>query len=109
MLAFVALVYAGALSGGLVFHMAEEAAEVHAAVALGIEVGPGESNPLGHEVPDDLECLLCQVLASPSHLGPEAPTLAAEVLPATSSPVPAHSTQDVAALTRNARAPPFLT
>jgi len=107
-LAFIALVYAGALSGGLVFHMVEEGAELRAAMAVGSETNPGEPTPLGHEVPDDLDCLLCQVLATPAHIGPEAPTLTADVLPAIPSPVSAHSTQDAAALTRNARAPPSL-
>lgn len=50
--------------------MEEEATELRDRAAAA-ESRSGDPVPPGHDVPDDLDCLLCQVLGSPGHPGAE--------------------------------------
>lgn len=96
-----------------VLHSAEEAHDVreHASVLSELDhVGTHSwpSPPAPHE-PDDLSCLLCQVMTNPAHASsPETGLLDA---PATRALAPASTplTMRAARITAGARAPPHLT
>jgi hypothetical protein len=105
--ALLTLVYAGVLTGGLFAHMVDEGEEVRNLAAVTADRAPGEPIPAQDPLPDDLDCMLCQVMGSPPQAGPEAPSV-----PLPTSFEAAGFTDDEPAraahpATRQARAPPL--
>lgn len=106
LLALVALVYTGALSGGVVVHMQGEAAAVAAWAPPGTNGQPGQPAPFGSDAPDDLDCLLCQVLGSPGLPVSESPSERPALVPAPRAPDAERPGPTAHPTSLRARAPP---
>jgi hypothetical protein len=87
--------------------MVEEGQAVRTLAAVE-ERHSGEPLPWNGDVPDDLDCLLCQVLGSPGHPAPEAPAVAVPTPVGMTGHLDGEPVRAFPSPTRQARAPPFV-